>query len=99
MEEEEEERRRGFDEEEEETTIAEEEKLKLKKVARKYEIIGTTLDPEVNSRFPFSVINASLHFSHDSSSPSIVFLLFLCPSLAKNLIYRSSLQSITCLSW
>lgn len=98
MEEEEEERRRGFDEEEEETTIADEEKLKLKKVTRKYEIIGTTLDPEVNSRFPFSVINASLHFSHDSSSrPSFSF--FFYPSLAKNLIYRSSLESITCLSW
>lgn len=54
-EEEEEERRRGFDEEEEEEeTTIDEKKLKFKKVPRKYEVIGTTLDPEVNSRFPFN---------------------------------------------
>lgn len=55
-EEDEEERRRGFDEEEEEEemTITDEKKLKFKKVPRKYEVIGTTMDPEVNSRFSFN---------------------------------------------
>lgn len=88
-------------------TITDEKKLKFKKVPRKYEVIGTTMDPEVNSRFSFnawltsSYVFLTTHHHRPSFSLrdfSINLFLYASSSSAKNLIYRLSLESITCLS-